>query len=218
MIKDLFSVDSIFFTVLGYPMSYIEFFGTIFNIWSVYLVAKNKILNWPVGIIGTVLFMILFFQIQLYSDFIEQIYYLVTAFYGWWIWWYLGSEKANKKELKITKSSRKTLMLNLLFIIIGTAAMGYLMSNIHIYFPKIFIEPASYPYMDAFTTVMSFAATFLLIYRKIEAWIIWIVVDVIGIGLYFVKDVKFISLLYLIFLFMAINGLITWRRLYAKNE
>ncbi len=214
---NLFSVNNIFFTFLGYPMSYIEFFGTIFNIWSVWLIAKNKILNWPVGIIGTVLFMILFFQIQLYSDFFEQIYFLITAIYGWWIWLYFGKTKENKTEFKVTKSSKKILIITILSIVIGTFMMGYFMSNIHNYFPTIFTEPASYAYLDAFTTVMSFAATILLIYKKYEAWMIWITVDVIGIGLYFIKDVKFISLLYVIFLFMAINGLITWRKLY-KND
>jgi len=60
--------DCLFFTVLGYPMSYIEFFGTLFNFWSVWLVVRKSIWTWPVGTIGAVLFGILFYQVQLYSD------------------------------------------------------------------------------------------------------------------------------------------------------
>ena len=60
---NLFNVNTIFFTLFDYPMSYIEFFGTILNIAAVYLVAKNKIWTWPIGNLGAVLFLILFFQI-----------------------------------------------------------------------------------------------------------------------------------------------------------
>ena len=63
---------------------------------------------------------------------------------------------------------------------------------------------------------MSFVAMWLLARKHIESWIYWIVVDVIGIGLYFAKDVKFISLLYVILLVLAIRGLINWRRAGAQ--
>src|SRR5262245_63952313 len=79
-------VETVLVTVFGYPMSYLEFTGTVFNLWSVWLVARKSILTWPVGIVGVILFGILFYQIQLYSDLVEQVYFLVTGFYGWWIW------------------------------------------------------------------------------------------------------------------------------------
>jgi len=61
-----------------------------------------------------------------------------------------------------------------------------------------------FPYLDSFKTAMSFTAMWLMTKKWIESWIYWIIVDVIGIGLYYTKEVKFISLLYLIFLVMAI--------------
>ena len=70
---NFFSVDKVLLTVLGYPMSYIEFAGTILYLWSVWLIAKRHILTWPVGIVSVLLYMILFYQIRLYSDTIEQI-------------------------------------------------------------------------------------------------------------------------------------------------
>jgi nicotinamide mononucleotide transporter len=78
--------------------------------------------------------------------------------------------------------------------------------------PAFFPEPASYPYLDAFTTVMSFVAMWLMARKHIESWIYWIFVDVIGIGLYYAKEVKFISLLYVVLLVMASKGLINWMR------
>lgn len=61
------SVDNIAFTVIGYPMSYIEFVGTILYVWSVWLIAKRRMLTWPVGIVSVLSQTILFYQIRLYS-------------------------------------------------------------------------------------------------------------------------------------------------------
>ena len=65
--SDPFSVDTVFFTVLDYPISYIEFVGTLLYLWSVWLISQRNMLTWPVGIISVLLYMALFYQIRLYS-------------------------------------------------------------------------------------------------------------------------------------------------------
>lgn len=212
-ILSIFSVNTTFFTVLNYPMSYLEFFGTILNIISVYLVAKNKIWTWPIGNIAVILFAILFFQIQLYSDFIEQIYFLITGFYGWWVWATIKNKTKKNNDSSIAHNSQRSNIIYGVLIILGTLFMGFVMSHIHEWLPKLFTLPASFAYLDAFTTVMSFAATILMAHKKIECWYLWILVDIIGIGLYFSKGVIFVSLLYVIFLVLATKGLLNWRKL-----
>lgn len=210
-----FDINTIFFTAFGYQMSYLEFIGTILNLLSVWLVTRNNIWTWPVGNVAVILFAILFYQIRLYSDLFEQIYFLITGFYGWWAWLYLGRlNKDNKKiELLVTRNSLKDNIIYTLVIIIGTFSMTYFMRHIHEYFPSLFPKPASFPFLDAFTTIMSFAANILMAHKKIECWYLWIIVDVIGIGLYFVKAVVFVSFLYVIFLCLATKGLVNWKRL-----
>jgi len=120
------SVDNTFFTLFSYPMSYLEFFGTLFNLACVWLIARHNIWNWPIGIIGVIFFSALFYQIRFYSDLIEQVYYLLTGFYGWWVWLaHKNKDGENKKsEIKITHSS---LTHNLIYggsIIVGTALLG----------------------------------------------------------------------------------------------
>lgn len=220
---ELFSVSNVLFTVWGYEMSYIEFFGTIFSLWCVWLVAKNNILTWPVGMVGIVLFGFLFWQIQLYSDFIEQIYFFFMSIYGWWMWSSMKKtkQKTAQTKLKITLNSKQSNKIYVVVIVLGTIVMGYFVGHIDLYFPQIFPEQASFPYLDAFTTVMSFAATILMAKKKIECWYLWILVDVIGVGLYFEKDVVFVSFLYLIFLFIATKGYFIWRKElknYEKNR
>lgn len=215
----LFDINTTFFTFLNYPMSYLEFFGTIITAWSVYLSAKNKVLSWPIGLIGVVLYSFLFYQIHLYSDLFEQLYYFVTGFWGWWLWTHPNEEQKDAhNELKVSFGSAKFNLFGTLSIVVLTFGLTYFMSHIHLFFPTLFPIAASYPFMDAFTTAMSFVANIYLAKRKIENWYLWIIVDVIAVFLYFQKGVIFLSLLYFAFLINAVKGLIDWSKTAKKYE
>ena len=214
--QNFLSVDNIVFTIIGYPMSYVEFIGTIFYLWSVWLISRRRVLTWPIGIISVLLYMALFYQIRLYSDALEQVYYLGASVYGWIIWH--RSPKEDGQITDINYSNKQGLMVWIAVTAIVSILTGILMSRIHILLPGIFPEAASFPYLDALTTIMSFSAMWLMAQKKTESWIYWIIVDVIGIWLYFVKDVKFISMLYVILLVLAVNGLRTWRTTAQTNE
>jgi len=75
---------------------------------------------------------------------------------------------------------------------------------------NIMITIGDYPVLDAFTTVASFAAMYLMTRRRTESWLWWIAIDAIGIGLYWVKDVRFIAIQYIALFFMALWGLWRW--------
>ena len=208
--REFLSVKTIAFTIIGYQMSYVELIGTILYLWSVWLISKRRVLTWPVGIVSVLLYMALFYQIRLYSDALEQVYYLGASVYGWWMW--NKSPKDDGQITDVTYSARRGAMVWIVVTAVVSALTGVLMSRIHLLLPAIFPEAASFPYLDALTTLMSFSAMWLMAQKKIESWIYWIIVDVIGIWLYFVKDVKFISLLYVMLLMMAINGFRMWNR------
>ncbi len=209
IILSYFSVNRIFFTVLDYPMSYLEFVGTLFYLWSVWLIAQKKMLTWPIGIIAVILFGILFYQIQLYSDTIEQFYYLGASIYGWHFW-KKEQELTESAEINVRVSSARVIVIWAVITIAATVIVTMVMKNIHQMLPVLFPVPASYPFWDALTTMMSFTAMFLMAQKRIESWIYWIIVDIIGIMLYFVKNVKFISLLYIVLLILAIKGFWVW--------
>jgi nicotinamide mononucleotide transporter len=208
---DFLDPDNIFFTVFDYDMSYVEFFGTALNLASVWLIVRRNVFTWPVGIAGVVLFAALFYQIELYSDFLEQLYFLVTGFYGWWLWTRRGQLGASVPN-QVTLLGKKGRTIAAAAVGMGTASLGVFMANVHEILPQLFPEPAALPYLDAFTTVMSFAAQILMAHRKLESWLLWILVDVIGIWLYYDRGVVFISMLYGVFLVMAVRGLLEWAR------
>ncbi len=218
-IPQFFDINLIFFTVFDYPMSYIEFFGTILTIWCVWLTSKAKILSWPVGIAGSLLYLFLFYQIQLYSDLMEQIYFIVTSVIGWYMWMrYKKEQEADHATVIPAVNSIKENLIWIGVIVLGTAVLTYFTMNFNNWWPQFFPEPVSYPMLDALTTVMSFVAQFLLMRKRVESWILWIIVDAIGIGLYWVKGVKFLSLEYLLFFFIASYGLYNWLKIYRKHH
>jgi len=206
-LNSLIDINYTFFKVFGYQMSFIEFFGTITGLISVWLATKTNIHTWTIGILNVIAFYIIYYQIQLYSDMFLQIFFFGTSVLGI-LQWLKKKPVNNDKKVSILKpKSQITISLS---IVILTIILGYLIARIHIYFPEYFHNPASFPYPDALTTVLSIFATFLMAYKRIECWILWILVDIISIILYFQKGVLFISLEYIVFLLMATSGLFQW--------
>jgi nicotinamide mononucleotide transporter len=199
--------NSIFFSVLDYPVSYLEFLATISGLICVWLAAKNNILTWPIGIINIVTSFIIYYQVALYSDVFLQVYFFVTAIYGWYFW--------NQQKTIIKKISQLTLKSKIActsIIIITTLILGYGMSQIHFYFPKLFPVPAAYPYADTLVAVASIVANFLMAKRILENWVLWIFVDLLACYLYYTKGIKFIALEYVVFTALAAYGLYAWMK------
>ena len=203
-----FSVQNIAFSAFGYELSWLELAGTILNLCSVWLMTRNRILSWPVGIIGVVLFMLLFWQINLYADFFEQIYYIITGFWGWWLWQKSGAPD----EGQVLRNSPRENILWIAGIAALSVLAGWATARLNLWLPQIFTEAASFAYLDATTTIMSFGAQILMARRRLECWPIWIAVDVIGVWLYWQKGTVFVSGLYVVFLVLAVYGLLSWLR------
>jgi nicotinamide mononucleotide transporter len=212
-----FSINNIFFEIMGYPMSYLEFFGTIAGAIAVWLSAKANVWSWPLGLINVTLFFFLFYQVQLYPDMFLQIFFFITNLMGWWRWKHPSLEEEDKKhELRVSYIPVKHTLLLLLLGIASTFAFGKLASSLHELVPALFHKPSAFPYMDSFVTVMSIAATFLMIQKKIECWIVWIIVDAVATYMYFAKGIKFVGIEYLAFCFIAAFGLWNWIKEYRS--
>ncbi len=209
------NISDIAFTLLGYPMSYLELVGTLLYLWSAWLIARRRMLTWPVGILSVILYGMLFYQIRLYSDTLEQVYYLFVSVYGWWHWRKTRQEGGGEEP--VGYGSPRSIAAGVGVTAVLSYLMGVAISRMHLLLPDLFPEPASFPYLDAVTTVMSFTAMWLLARRRTESWYYWIVVDIIGIGLYYAKDVRFVALLYVALLVVAVKGLMEWTTAERRN-
>ncbi|AWV97802.1 nicotinamide riboside transporter PnuC [Arcticibacterium luteifluviistationis] len=217
--QNLLDVNNTLFTVLGYDMSLIELVATISGGIAVWLSTKENVWSWIIGLINVVLAFFMFFQIQLYPDMFLQIFFFITNIIGFWQWKFPKASEANAiNQLKITKLSVRNFALLSALGVVGTLIMGTFSSNLHEIAPKVFSIPSAFPYMDSFTTVMSIVATFMLIRKKVEAWWIWLVVDIIATYMYYIKDVKLYSLLYFVFVIIAAFGAMEWTKRYLKQQ
>src|SRR4051812_16827252 len=90
-----FDIKNIAFSVLGYPISYVELIATLSGLLSVFYASRANILTWPTGIINELFLFILFFQVRLYADMVLQVYFFIVTIYGWYYW------KTNTIEKKI---------------------------------------------------------------------------------------------------------------------
>lgn len=214
---DFFDINNIFFELWGVKMSHLEFYATLTGLVAVILSAQENVWSWVVGLSNVVLAFIMFYQIQLYPDMFLQIFFFITNLIGFWQWKYPKQQEANQKnELRISQLSLQQFGLLTLIGLTGTALLGTFAKNLHEWVPMVFSQPSAFPYMDSFTTVMSIFATFLLIRKKVEAWWVWLGVDIISTYMYYVKEVKLYSLLYAVFCIIALFGAINWTKEYKK--
>lgn len=210
---DFFSIENIFFSLLGYDVSYLEFFGLLSGLIAVMLSSRANVWSWPIGVVNVVLSFFLFYQVQLYPDMFLQIFFFVTNLIGWWRWLNpRPKEEDRKKQLRISYLAPSGKIILVLVGISGTLLMGKFALHLHDIAPILFHKPSAYPYLDSFIMVMSIVTTFYMIQKKIECWIIWILVDIVATWLYFQRGLLLYSVLYFIFCFIAAYGLYYWIR------
>lgn len=211
----ILDINYVVLTVLDYPISLAELIGTFFGLMSVALAAKAKVLNYPVGIINVFFFFVIFFQVQMYADMFLQVYFFFVSLYGWWKWTHPTMiEETLTHELKITVNGRRSNFLMVLGITVGFVVMGTFVKNLHILLPQWFQLPAAFPYFDALVAVGSIVAMYLMARKRLESWVLWIIVDAICIVLFNLKGIKLMSVEYAVFLMIATYGLWSWRKEY----
>lgn len=224
LMSDFFDIDTIFFTLWNYPMSYLEFFGVLTGSLATWLVARNNVWTWPVAISSVFLFFFLFYQVQLYPDMFLQVFFLITYLMGWWRWTHprdderVTKSNSQQKTLRITRMTAPQLVTWSTAGVVSTALLGTFARNLHTWFPLVFSQPSAFPYLDSFTTVLSIIGTFLMIEKRLECWYVWLVVDIISTYMYFVKDVKLVGVEYFFFCFLAALGARNWTHEYRNYK
>jgi nicotinamide mononucleotide transporter len=205
-------------TIIEYfsgPLGQLELLATVLLIANVYLLAKQKLLNYWFGLAGVLIYGYLFLQFQLYSDMMLQwLFYAPLQIVGYVMWKYgrtLGEvASAGLDSMKIVALGTTSRLSIIAAIITSAAILGFVMAT---------NTDASFPYIDALTTTMSVAASILLLKKIWENWIIWIAMDLIAIPLYYTKEMYVTSGLYVIFLGLATYGAVTWyREMRAQND
>ena len=180
----------------------LEFLAFSFGIISVIFAKKENILVYPTGIICTVITVYLLYKAQYFGDMMMNIYYSLMSIYGWWNWSRIQNDKY---LLKITRFSKNDLGLTV-FLFLLTITITYAVYTFNLTEIKI---PN---YIDIFTSGIFFTAMWLMANKKLESWVFWIIGDIITVPLYAYRGLGMLSLQYIIFTILAIQGYIEWKK------
>ena len=180
----------------------LEFIAFSFGIISVIYAKKENILVYPTGIICTVITVYILYKAQYFGDMMMNIYYSLMSIYGWWNWSRIENDKY---LLKITRFSKNDLGLTV-FLFLLTVTITYAVYTFNLTEIKI---PN---YIDIFTSGIFFTAMWLMANKKLESWVFWIIGDIITVPLYAYRGLGMLSLQYIIFTILAIQGYIEWKK------
>ncbi len=186
--------------VAGVATSRLEVIAFVTGAWCVWLVARQRALNWPIGILNAVAFLFLFATAGLFADAALQVVYIVLGLYGWWQWVYGGP---TRNDLPVSTTTPRQWVLLAGIGGLGTAVLWWVLAT---------RTGSTVPLPDAATTVLSLAATWGQCVKKVESWWLWIVADVVYVPLYAYKGLWLTGSLYLVFLTLCVIGLRAWRR------
>lgn len=194
-----------------HQQSWLELVGLVTGLLCVYLAARNSIWNWPFAIINTAICVYVFAKAALYADMGQNAYLFCLNIYGWYYW---SQRPPNEAKLPVVRISQKQILTAIIITLLATPAMGFLLvklSAIGHY------QPAAYPYLDSFCSVISLTAQVFMARKVLENWLMWIFVDIIYTGIYIAKGLEPFALMFGIYTIIALMGYLDWRKDYKKQ-
>jgi len=183
-----------------------EIIAVVFGILSVWFARKENILVFPTGIISVILYVYICIGAKLYADMGINVFYFVMSVYGWYNWTHKNGETKEREISKTTKKEKIQILFSLMifFFILFFILTNYTDSNV--------------PIIDSITTSIFLVGMWLMALKKVENWMFWIVGDLISIPLYLYKGLVLSSFQFIVFLILAIMGLIEWKNRIQKEE
>ncbi len=185
-------------------MSWQEIAGFATGALCVYLVVRQHVWNFPVGIANNVFFIWLFLGAGLYADAGLQVVYIGLAGLGWY-WWLRGGER--RTGVAVHDPSRTALFGCVAAVAVITALLQWVLLT---------CTDSSVAGWDALTTALSLVAQFMLSRKWIANWWFWIAADLVYVPLYAHKELWLTAALYVLFLALCVAGLVQWRA--ARRE
>jgi nicotinamide mononucleotide transporter len=128
------------------PLDRTEVLAFVTGAWCVWLAARNNVWNWPIGVLNSAFFVVLFWNARLFFDMGINVFYVVSGLWGWWIWTFGGQQRS---ERPITRVGRREA---------GLLALAGVVLTLGMWERGIAINDAA-PFLDALTAAVSLLAS-----------------------------------------------------------
>lgn len=177
----------------------VEVSGAVLSVASIYLLARQRVWGWPIGLVSVALYIPVYWQARLFGDLaLYALVYLPGLAYGWYVW----THPRRGATVPVTRTplgwggGLLALALGLMLV------LGWVLD-------RVIGQPLAY--WDAFTTAFAVAGQLMQARKWLENWLLWIVVDAVAAGVYLVKGLYPTALLYAVFIGLAVKGWRDWR-------
>jgi nicotinamide mononucleotide transporter len=180
-------------------MNAFEAVGVVAGALGVWLTTRQSIWCWPVGLVSVSAFIVVFGQARLYANMGLQAVYVIACLYGWYAWLHGGRDHDGLRVTRMPPGRKLAAGL------LGTGFAVVLGLTLHNH------TNAALPFLDSFLTAFSLVAQWLQTRKWIEAWLVWVAVDVLYVGMYILQGLLPTAGLYAVFLILAALGWRAWR-------
>ena len=189
-------------TLWGEPISALEIVAFGLALLMVVLNMRVNALAWPLAIVSSLLYFALFSNSRLYGEASLQIVFVVVAMWGWWQW--RRGTQSDGGVLRVRELSARARWGLLVALGVAWPAAGWFLKH---------YTDTDVPWWDAFPTAGSLIGQWLLGRQYVENWLVWIVVNVVSVGLFVYKGLWLTTLLYSLFIVLSVLGWRAWQRL-----
>lgn len=186
-------------------MTVLEIAANGLNTASIVLAARNNIHMWWTTIAGCALFGFVFFEAKLYADTTLQFFFIGAGVVGWWLW--LKGDEG--RPVPIRRAPPRLLLLMVASALIIGVGYGALLHA---------FTDAYFPFVDSAVLVLSVTAQLLLMWRMIETWLLWLLVNMIAVPLYMARGLDVTAVLYVFYFFNNIYGGLLWYRTWRREQ
>lgn len=183
----------------------VEILATLSGLAFIILLIRDRVACWPFGILSSLLSIYLFVEGKLYSEAVLYLYYVIMGFWGWLRWQRRSADDNNPVvHYGLPANLGIIVIASLVALALGSFFAGY--------------TDAQRPYIDAFTTAFSFAATYLEVKKVLETWVYWIVLNSASIWLYLDRSLDIYAGLICVYAVLSVWGLWRWWQLYRTQQ
>ncbi|MEG2240108.1 MAG: nicotinamide riboside transporter PnuC [Alistipes sp.] len=179
----------------------LQLVGIVLGLLYLWLEYHANIYLWVVGLIMPLVHGVLYYQAGLYADTSMQVYYILAGLYGWLVW---HNAPKHSKQLQISHTPLRLVPL---------LVVAYALVHLVLYIVLSEFTNSTVPFWDSFTTALCVVAMWMLSRKYAEQWLVWLVVDVVTVGLYIYKDIPYTAGLYALYSTLAVVGYLRWRKL-----
>jgi nicotinamide mononucleotide transporter len=178
----------------------VEAAAVLLTLASVIFQIYQNIWGWPTTIAGVALYAVLFYHERLYADMCLQAIYITLAIYGWYQWLHGGEAKS---ERKVSNAPVRVMAIAFAIGAVSSVILGFTFR---------YATNAALPFLDSTLTSYSLVAQWMLTRKYLENWIVWIVVDVVYVGMFIFKHLYMTAGLYVVFIASCTWGYIQWKK------